>query len=163
MSRKQWVLTALLSVLAACGGDSPTAPGGGGGGAATFENIAGSYSGLIAGVSQGFTVSATFSITITQSGGTLGGSYSIAGTLTDATGASGSFEGSGSLVGTINSGQNPSVNVTAISGICTNVQSPFSGSYDSTNRKITLSGPLDFFDENCNVTLSIPLTVILSL
>jgi hypothetical protein len=153
-------LALVSSVLSACGGDSATGPGSNPP-APTFENIADTYAGILVGIAQGIALDGTFSVTITQSAGTLSGSWSISGTLTDATGSV-FIQGTGSLSGTINSGQNPSVNITITTGLCPNYQAVFSGAYDSTNRRLTLSGPIDILDLNsCNVLLTYPSTIIL--
>ena len=141
----------------ACGGDdngTPTDPG------PTYENIAGTYAGAIAGISQGITLNATFTLTITQSGGTLGGSSSIAGTLTDGVDVV-QVQGSGTISGTIGSGDNPSVSITSTSGVCQNVSTSWSGTYDSTNHVITLNGSLPILDASCQTVLSYSGTIIL--
>ena len=117
------ITVALLMLLAACGGDS-TGPGDNPG--PTFENIAGTYAGVLAGTAQGIALNGTFSITVTQSAGDLSGSYSTTGTLTDGIDTV-PFQGSGSLTGTINSGTNPSVNITFRLGECPNYQADTEG------------------------------------
>jgi len=144
-------LTAL--VLAAGCGDSGTSP------VAAHEQVSGTYLGELAGIQQGVALTGAFSLTITQSGGDLGGSWSLAGELTDG------FEwadilGTGALTGTIGTGQNPSVNIT-IRNACPNYEARFSGSYDVANRLITLSGPVDILSSNCVVTLRYPMTILL--
>lgn len=153
---KKLLGVALLLVAIGCGGD-----GNDGTGPTTYENISGTYAGVVAGTTQGIVLNATFTLTITQSQGTLGGSSSISGTLSDGIDTV-PVQGSGTISGTIASGNNPSVNITATSGICPNVKNTFSGAYDSTNRKITLSGSLKVFDGACQVLLTYSGTMILS-
>ncbi|MGH9424141.1 MAG: hypothetical protein ACRD3J_29485, partial [Thermoanaerobaculia bacterium] len=58
----RWLIgTSLLVSLAACGGDSPTGPG------AQFDSIAGSYTGTMAGLTQGVALDAVFALSISQS------------------------------------------------------------------------------------------------
>jgi len=158
--------SALLSMLfvlpilsLGCGGDdSPTAPAQPP--APTFENIAGTYIGTMAGITQGIILDGTFSITIVQSGGTLSGSTATVGTLTDATGSV-PISGTGSIAGTIGSGTNPSVNITVTTGVCPNYKADFSGTYDSANTRITLIGPIDILNNSCVVVLTYPSTIVL--
>jgi hypothetical protein len=151
------VASAALAVLAlACGSDSPTGPP-----QPTYPNIAGTYAGALAGISQGITLQTTFTITITQSAGALEGSYSLVGTLSDGV-ITVPVQGTGTLTGTIAAGNNPSVNFTATSGLCPNIRSVYSGAYDSVNAVITLNGTLNVFDLNtCQIVLTYPGTIIL--
>lgn len=145
----------LFATLVACSGDS-TGPG------QTYESIAGSYAGILVGVSQGVALDATFSLTITQTTSDLQGSWALQGTLDDGFDFY-DVQGTGTLNGTINPGNNPSVNMTIRTGSCPNYQARFSGAYDSANRRITISGPVEFFASNsCTVVLSFPATIILT-
>ena len=150
------LLISVLTGVVGCGGDGATGPG------KTYESIADSYAGAMVGVSQGITLNAVFSLTITQNAGSLSGSWSLSGDLSDG------FEtvdvlGTGTLTGTVASGNNPSVNITVRTPLCPNYQAQFSGAYDSTNRRLTIAGPVDFFaDNSCNVVLSYPTTIILT-
>src|SRR5713226_1125612 len=139
---------ALAAFAFACKGDSGTGP-------PTYDNIAATYAGALAGVSQGITLQATFTLTITQSAGSLGGSYSIVGTLFDGV-TTVAIQGSGTVAGSIASGNNPSVNVTVTSGVCPNVSASFSGAYDSVNRVVTLNGTIPIFNASCVVVLTYP-------
>ena len=84
----------------------------------------------------------------------------ISGTLTDGV-QQVPFEGTGVLDGTIESGDNPSVNITATNGTCTNQSANFTGTYDSANERINLQGPVDFFDDDCSVILTFPMNFVL--
>ena len=149
------LLSAVMAALAgACGGDS-TGPG------PTYESVAGNYGGVMTGLSQGVSLDGMFSITLTQEDGSLAGSYSIAGTLTDGSGQL-IFEGTGALTGSIASGSNPSVNVVATPSLCPANTATFSGTYDSANRRITLQGPVQFFGGDCSVVLVYATTIVLT-
>jgi hypothetical protein len=147
--RMKHLLFPLITVVAlACGGDGGTGP------SQTFENIAGTYVGAVTATTQGVHMDGNFSITITQSQGDLGGTHSLAGTLSNNSGST-PFQGSGSLQGTIAPGSNPSVNITASNATCPNVPGTLSGTYDSANRALTFpSTSIPFFDQNCQVALT---------
>ena len=148
-----WIAAVVLVLVSSGCGDSSTAPG------ASHEQISGTYRGELAGIQQGVALVADFSVTITQSQGDLGGSWSMAGELTDGFDYA-DIQGTGALTGTIGTGQNPSVNLT-LRGACPNYEARFSGSYDAANRLITLSGPVDVLAQNCTVLLSYPMVIIL--
>lgn len=145
---------ALLGTIA-CGSDDPTAP-------ASHESIAGSYAGVMTGTAQGVAANLQFTLTIAQSSGDLSGTYAITGTLTDGVDQV-AVQGTGPLTGTIASGRNPSVNIAIRVPGCTSYRADFSGAYDSANRRLTITGPIDMFQSgSCNVVLSYPTTIILS-
>ena len=148
MRYNRTVVLALAAVAFACKGDTGTGPS-----SPTYETIAGTYAGSMAGTSQGVLLQANFTLTVSQTTGNLGGSYSIAGTLSDGV-TTVPMQGTGSVAGSIASGGNPSVNLTVTSGVCSNVRDTFSGAYDSVNRVITLTGPVDIFNASCQVVLT---------
>ena len=148
-------LVAVLLGSAACGGDSS------GPSDSSYNSIAGSYAGGLAGTSQGVDLSADLSLTVTQSSGSLSGSYSISGTLTDGVDTE-AFQGTGALTGSIEAGDNPSVNITVVPGACPNQTAQFSGAYDSANQRLTISGPVEFFNGSCAVVLTYAGTIILN-
>jgi hypothetical protein len=148
--------TALLLLLAACGGDSPTSP------TQQFESIAGNYTGQMVGLSQGVALDAVFAISLSQTSGSVTGNYTLTGTLNDGT-YQVNVAGAGPMSGTVASGTNPSVNLTVKVPGCPNYQANFSGAYDSANRRLTITGPVDFFpQDSCTVALSYPTTIILT-
>lgn len=149
------VAALLLAASVACSGDS-TGPG------VTYESIAGSYNGVLVGLAQGVALDATFSLTLTQTSGSLSGSWALQGILDD---GFDTFlaQGTGTITGTIAGGTNPSVNLTVRTGSCPNYQAHFSGAYDTANRRLTISGPVDFFATNtCTVVLTYQSTIILT-
>jgi hypothetical protein len=144
--RRIW-LPPLAALALGCGNDSGTNPG-------SYENIAGTYAGAMSGTAQGIVLQAYFTLTITQSAGTLGGSYSIAGTLSDGVNVV-SLLGSGTIAGSIAAGTNPNVSITATPGVCPAVRTSFAGSYGSGNHIVTLTGTVPIFDPGtCQVVLS---------
>ena len=152
-----FLASALLVGAMGCGGDG----GGPSGPSPSYESIAGSYAGVLTGSSQGIALNANFSLTINQSSGSLSGTYGISGTLNNGV-SSVDVAGTGTLTGGIAAGNNPSVNITVRSGACPNYTAAFSGAYDSVNQRITITGPVEFFD-TCNaVLLTYQSTIILN-
>jgi hypothetical protein len=150
---KQALLPLMAIAALGCGDNAGTNP-------LTYNDISGTYVGALAGTSQGILLQATFTLAITQSGGGLGGSYSLTGTLSDGASSIG-LAGGGSITGSIAAGNNPSVGITAVSGICPNVTTAFSGAYDSSNHLVTLRGSIPVFDANCQVVLTYPNSVLI--
>ncbi len=151
------LIGSLSLILAACGGggDGPSAP------AATFADISGGYNGRLVGISQGVALDATFSVTLTQNGGTIGGSYGISGAITDGFNVE-VVSGSGTVAGTVATGTNPSVNLRLRFGGCPNNPMDYTGAYDQANRRLTLTGPVDIFDNQCRVALRYNSVIILT-
>ena len=141
------ILPFALVLASACSGNSSTGPKQG----PTYDNIAGTYTGPVTGLTQGIALSATATVTITQNDATLGGSYGLSGVLTDGVSVV-NIAGSGNLTGTIASGNNPSVNVT-VSGVCPGFQAQFSGAYDTANQRLTLTGPVQIFSNDCSAVV----------
>lgn len=154
--RARFLLPLALLAVSACGGDSPAEP------ALAHESIMGAYVGVMGGVSQGVTAALDFSLTLGQSSGDIAGSYAIAGTLSDGVQYV-DVQGTGSVTGTIAAGSNPSVNLTIRSSVCPAYTARFSGAYDGTNRRLSITGPVEFFGANgCSVALSYPTTLVLT-
>jgi len=149
---RRFMLTSLVLLLSACGSDS-TGP------KVNYESIAGSYQGVMAGNSDGILMEAIFSLSIAQSSGDLSGTWSMTGTLSDGISAA-PVQGTGNLSGTIQAGDNPSVDI-RITNACPNYRADFSGVYDNQNRKLTINGPVDILDY-CDVVLSYAGTIILT-
>ena len=143
----------ILLFLLACGGDSISpAPG--------FANLAGTFTGEVTGRRQGVLLLANFSITIIQNDGDLSGSYAITGTLRDGI-LEGLLQETGSFSGTVDSGQDPSVNIT-LTNRCPNYSARFSGALDSANDLLTLSGPVDTFFNDCSIFLTYQSVILLN-
>jgi hypothetical protein len=153
LGRLSW-LAGIIIVAAACDSSS-TGP------SERWESIAGSYSGVMTGISQGVAMEATFSMTFSQNQGSLGGSYAMQGVLTDGVNWA-DVQGTGAMSGTIQSGNNPSVNITIAPGFCPSRTARFSGTFDSANARLTLFGPVEVLDENCQIFRSYPTTVVLT-
>ena len=148
----------LLLSATACGGEdsSPTDTG------PVFESIAGRYTGALPGIAQGFLLNGAgvLGVTITQDAGNLTGSYAVTGTLTTGF-AFTPFTGTGTVTGTLDAGQNPLLSVTVTIPDCPDFSASFSGTYDSANLVLTLRGPVDFWDANCDVVLTYPSEILL--
>jgi hypothetical protein len=153
-SRTLLALVLLPLTLAACG-DSSTDP------ESRYDEIGGSYAGSMAGVSEGVLLEADFTLTIAQTAGNLGGTFALTGVLDDGFDQV-SILGTGTLGGSIAAGTNPSVNFTLLPASCPNRPAQFSGSYDSTNRRLTLAGPVQIFDLQCGVFLNYQATIVLT-
>jgi len=146
---------AALSIITACSGGDSTGPD-------KFENVAGSYAGNTSGLAQGIRLNATFSVSMTQSSGSMSGIWGLQGVLDNGLNTA-VVAGNGPVTGTISSGKNPSVTLTVKSSACPAYQATFTGSYDSATGRITVSGPIDFFGSGgCNVVLTYQSTVTLS-
>ena len=153
---KRWSFVALALAVIGCGsGDSMTT--------ASYSSVAGSYSGPVSGGPvQNYTFNEVLTLTIAQSSGSLSGTFSTVGLLYFGTNPS-TIQSTGTFSGTINSGNNPSVNITIQVPGCPSYRGVFSGAYDSTNHKLTISGPFDFFNQGtCTVGLTFQETLILS-
>jgi len=145
---------AAVIMAAACGSDAS-------GPSVSFESIAGSYAGVMGGVSQGVALDADFSLTLAQNAGSVNGTYALQGELTDGIDVV-AVQGTGVISGTIAAGNNPSVNLTVTPAACPARRATFSGTYDVANRRLTLIGPVEFFDNNCNVVLRYQMNVVLT-
>jgi hypothetical protein len=71
-------------------------------------------------------------------------------------------EYAGTLTGTIATGNNPSVNITVRTGVCPNYSAQFSGAYDTPNRRLTITGPVDILSDACAILLRYQVTIILN-
>jgi hypothetical protein len=119
----------------------------------SYEDIAGTYLGTAAGSSQGVTINARFTIAIMESAapGVLGGSYSIAGTISES-GVYG-VQGTGWVGGNITAGNNPNVYLTFTFSNCPATPMTFGGTYNSSTGVIALTGPVYIFNGSCQVLL----------
>lgn len=146
----------VVALLGACGGDDGighTFP------FPTFEKIAGSYTGALAGTTQGIALAATISLTITQDESYLSGSYAITGTLNDGVSVV-AVQETGSFTGAIETGNNPSVAITLVNQ-CPNYSARFSGWLDSLHNQLTFSGPVDILLDDCTIFLTYQFAMLL--
>lgn len=149
---------AIVSVLstAACGGDA-TGPG-----ASNYEQVAGSYAGPLNSIQSGVLLQGTLSFTLTQNDGAIGGSWAMTGTLFDGITLI-EVQGTGTIVGTIASGGNPSITFQTRNPGCPNITSTFSGVYDVANRRVPVTGTAQFFNsQTCQVFHSHPLQLTIT-
>jgi hypothetical protein len=135
-------------LIPACGGDVTST---------TYADVSGTFAGPISGTSQGSTLSATLTLTVVQNGASLSGTHRIAGTINGT-----AISGTTIFAGEVTSGSNPSVDVMTNVQNCPTVHATYSGSYDSANRRLTMTGPLDVLDADCSVILTFSLTLVLT-
>jgi hypothetical protein len=149
-------------LLSACSGDSGTDP------SPTFENIAGIYSGPFVASDQGITLESVVTITIQQQGGSLSGTWSSEGIVTDYVNVGvelplwpgAEVTGTGALTGTIAPGPNPAVSFTTGLEQCPEWSDTASGSFNSTNKEITVDSRVQIMDETCVILLLLEDTVV---
>jgi hypothetical protein len=152
------------AALTGCGGEpSPTSPTP----IVTYENIAGSWTGHVGGVTQGVTLDGTMSLTLQQSGGVqaagaLSGGYSVVATLTNPTQQT-PLQGSVTLTGTVAPGANPAVNFSTRSVPCPSLPAEnWSGSYGRRDDVLTITGTAHVITSACVIVLSYPQTIRLT-
>ena len=143
--------------IAGCGGGSPTSP------APTYENLAGTWTGTVGGVSQGVTLAGTITLTFQQSGGTLSGGYTVDATLTNPVQTS-PLTGSVTLTGTVAIGTNPAVSFTTTSVPCPSLPGEtWTGSLASRNGVLTITGTGHVISApTCAIVLDYPQTITLT-
>jgi len=132
--------------LAACGGDSGTAPT-----TPTYADVAGTYNGSIVGTSSGITVDLSWVLTMTRSGGNLTGTVVSTGTLSDFSGTV-ATGGTSTITGTVGTGTNPTVAIT-FAPECA-ASSTWSGTYTAANRRLGLSGDLKYYLPDCTLLVA---------
>lgn len=154
------VLFWCAAVLTGCGGPSPASPTPAS--QTTLQNVAGTWTGRVGGVSQGVTLDGTMTLTLQQSLGVLSGRYDVAGTLTNPTQVA-QLRGSVTLTGTVASGPNPAVSFTTTSVQCPSLPSEtWSGSYASGTGVLTIAGTAHVLDERCTIVLRYRETILLN-
>ena len=152
-------LLVVVCFIAGCGGSDATGPDPK---SASYERVAGTYAGPFVGTSQGVGMNSTFTVTITQSDESLSGSWALSGTLSDGF-QSIDVLGSGAMTGTVQPGSNPSVAIRVAPAECPDNKADFMGTYDSANRRLTLTGPVEVFDPStCDVLISYQTTIVLA-
>ena len=148
-----------IVALAACG-DSATAPEA----PPTYESIAGRYVGSLYGETDGFGIEVDYILSIAQNGGQLTGveeSYTAFRDLSTGLLVFGQ-EGEANFTGTIGTGSTPAVTFKAATPVCGDWGGA-SGIFDAANNKITVSGSLNFYDDDpmCELLFSMPYTLFL--
>jgi hypothetical protein len=154
MMMRTYLAVLATVAIAACGKDAtgPSAP--------TYNNIAATYTGALAGTASGIALQAVFSTTLTQNSANLSGSYGMTGTLSDGINVV-AISGTGTLSGTVASGNNPSVNVTLRIPGCPSYSAQFSGAYDTANSILTISGPVDVLNNDCSLFIRYQSVIVL--
>jgi hypothetical protein len=152
------------AAVAGCGGDpSPTSPTP----IVTYEDIAGTWTGRVGGVSQGVTLDGTITLTLQQSGGVqsagaLSGGYTVVATLTNPVSQS-PLQGSVTLTGTVAPGADPAVNITTRSVPCPSLPpETWTGAYGSRDRVLRITGTAHVITSACAIVLSFPQTIVLT-
>ena len=106
---------------------------------------------------QGVQFSGSLSLSITQSKGTLGGTYSTTGTLSDGV-QSGPVTGTGQITGTIGAGTNSTVTIQLKTSTCPSAISQITGVRDSANRRVVLTGAANiYYSDTCEIFHSHPM------
>jgi hypothetical protein len=134
----------------------------------SFENIAGTYSGPFVASDQGITLESVVTITIQQQGGSLSGTWRMEGIVTDYVNVGvelplwpgAEVSGNGALTGTIASGPNPAVSFTTGLEQCPEWSDTASGSFNSSNKEITVDSRVHIQDETCLTLLILEDTVV---
>jgi hypothetical protein len=115
----------------------------------------------MAGTSQGVSANLLFGFTIGQTDGDITGSWSYTGKLNDGS-TTLDVTGTGTLEGTVEAGQNPSLNFKIKTATCPDYEATFSGGYDSDSHRLTVRGPVEFFNyQTCDVGLTYQATIVL--
>ncbi len=150
---KKIVSLILALSLAGCGGDGGTGP------SATYDSIAGTYAGSINSLAQGVRFNGTVSLTLTQSKGSLGGSWAVNGVLSDLFEAV-QISGTGPITGSVGEGTNPNVTIRLQYPGCPSLSTTFTGVRDSGARRVIVSGVANFYDtETCQVFHAHPMQI----
>lgn len=147
------VVSMLALSLTGCSSDSggdgsagPTPP--------SYEDVTGSYIGTVAGATPPATITGTLTLSLTNSGSELGGTYAYSGTVTGGP-TPGPFLAVGTVSGTLQSGPNPSMSA-LFTVPCTNgsYSSGFGAIVASANRQITLTfGSIVKMSADCQTNL----------
>lgn len=150
-------------VLSGCGGAAtPTGPSTTPPPAVVYENLAGTWTGAVGGVSQGVTLAGTLTLVVQQSSATLSGTYSVAATLTSSTQVT-PLQGSVTLGGTVASGPNPAVTITTQSTVCPDLPGEtWTGNYGNATGVLTLTGTGHVITSTCVIVLNYPQTILLT-
>ena len=149
---RYWVLLALLAL----GCDSTSPP--------DYDDVSGAYSGSMAGVSGGWSVEGTMTLSIVQDEGDLEGTASMVGEVSYRDVTSSPFAGQATFTGTIAEGRDPEVemHLAPVDTRCGSDATPYTGRHDSEDGVLTLSGGFSMVaDNDCHVLFSTVLTLSL--
>lgn len=146
----------VVAFLAACGGDDGI---GHTASFAPFEEIAGTYTGALNGSMDGVVLDAIFSLIITQNQGQVSGSWATTGTLNADTSVV-AVQEAGSFTGGLAQGENPLVLIT-LANQCPDYSAQFSGSMDSADTLLSLSGPVDILGDDCTILMTFQSVILL--
>lgn len=162
-TRAAAALCCCASALIGCSGGSPASPTVNPPTQTTFQDIAGTWTGTVGGVTQGVTLAGTLTLTLQQNVGVLSGGYSMAGTLTNPT-QQAPLQGAVTLTGTVASGANPAVNFTTTSVPCPGLDSQsWSGTYSGATGVLSITGVAHVITvPACTIVLSYPQTILLT-
>lgn len=123
-----------------------------------YEDISGIFTGPVSGSGSGYSIQGSFSLSISQSEGSLSGTYSTSVTVQTPAGSV-PFAGSGTISGVIEAGADPKVEV-VVQDVC-NAELPYIGAFNSASRTLSASGPFPLYD-GCNPVATLTLTITLS-
>ena len=150
----------VVAPFTGCGGEDGTGPGSSDSTTPGlgWETLQGTYAGDIASMSQGVTYAADLSVIFHQSGGEVSGSYAIIGILSAGTEVA-EVKGTGSFTGTLDRGEDPSVNITFVNQ-CPGYSARFSGALETATNLLTISGPSHIL-VNCVIFLTFESTILM--
>ena len=141
--RRLITIAATATAIACAGTDPPE-----------HDDVSGLYQGPVSGSG----VSGSISLTISQKGGSLSGTWAASLTIVY-NGDTFTSEGSGTFTGTIEAGVNPQVDLVA-TGAC-NATANYTGRNNSELRTMTVSGPYPMYDAACQRIGNLVLTLAL--
>jgi hypothetical protein len=148
-------LFGIAAWAAACGGEQTIGPD-------EFHRVGGSYVGPIEGSTIIGPFSGTVWVVLSQSDGTLSGTYDFNGDIRYEGEALWYFySGSGTVVGTLASGPTPQVTLTLTPDDCADRVMTYEGTYADGPRQISIFGNLLLSTELCDPLVSIPHRTIL--
>ncbi len=132
-SRSRWLLPGIAALLVGCGGEGSAI------GPDEFHRIGGSYTGGLEGTSSDGEFSGAIFFTLSQSQGSLTGTYYVTGDLYRNSGGKYFWGSDGTVEGSIAPGPRPDVSLTLTPDTCPNQPWTYAGSYDAGRRQISIS------------------------
>lgn len=148
-------LVVLCVLPTGCGDESLIGPD-------EFYRVAGPYTGAVEGVVSDGSFSGAMWISLSQSEGTLAGTYDFSGDFHHAAYDRRYYQdGSGTVEGSLTSGPDARVTLTLTPDDCPDRVMSYQGGYDDGRRQISIAGALALSTELCDPLLSIPHSTIL--